>query len=237
MNENIEMKKRLTVGLGGAQNKKEKVMNTTTNINGSKPSRTNKTSTTVIIGFVTLLIGLFLGAASAETGSMPNLTRKAYPTNQISSSLSTGLGSLKAGGLQTWNPFQDIRDMQAQIDQSFDKMAEQFRANPQFTGFQDYPGYSLSLDVRDLKNRYEVQADLPDTKASDVHVTLQNGQTLNVQVDRKETQNSDQKNTAASMIELGQYDQTIQLPTPVKADQMKIQREGHELVITIPKAA
>jgi hypothetical protein len=29
----------------------------------------------------------------------------------------------------------------------------------------------------------------------------------------------------------------VQLPTPVKADQMKIQREGHELIITIPKAA
>jgi HSP20 family molecular chaperone IbpA len=208
-------------------------MNSTANIS-DKPPRMNKTTTTVIIGVVTLMIGLFFGAAAAETGSMPNLTRKAYPTNPISS---TATGNLKAGGLETWNPFQEMRDMQAQIDQSFDKMVERFRADPQFSGFQDYPGYSLALDVRDLKNRYEVQADLPDAKASDVHVNLENGRTLNVEVSRKATQNSDQKNTATSMIELGQYDQTIQLPTPVKADQMKIQREGHELIITIPKAA
>jgi HSP20 family protein len=224
----------LAADAGSAKKRKEKIMNTTTNINSSKPPRMNKTTTTTIIGFATLVIGLALGAAAAETGSMPKITPKAYPTNQISSTASS---NLKAGGLETWNPFQEMRDMQAQIDQSFDQMFVRFHADPQFSSFKDYPGYSLSLDVRDLKDRYEVQADLPDAKASDVHVTVKNGQTLNVEVSRKETETSDQKNKAASMIELGQYDQTIQLPSPVKADLMKIQREGHELTITIPKAA
>lgn len=211
-------------------------MNTAMNPNGNKPPRTNKTITTVVIGFTTLVIGLVVGAAAAETGTgLLNPARKAHPaTSQMSSANSS---SLKSGGLEMWNPFQEMRDMQAQIDQSFDKMVERFRADPQFSGFKDYPGYSLSLDVRDLKNCYEVQADLPDAKASDVHVSLKNGQTLNVAVDNKTTLTSEQKNMATSMIELGQYDQTVQLPTPVKADQMKVQREGHELVITIPKAA
>lgn len=194
----------------------------------------NRTTITVVVGLVTLGIGLVLGAAAAETGSMPNLTRKAYPTNPISSAAPSGPIS---SGLPTWNPFQEMRDMQAQIDQSFDKMVDRFRTEPQFTAFQDYPGYSLSLDVRDLKDRYEVQAELPDAKASDVHVSLKNGQTLDVEVSRKETQTSDQKNAATSLIELGQYDQMVQLPTPVKASQMKVQREGHELIITIPKSA
>jgi HSP20 family molecular chaperone IbpA len=208
-------------------------MNSTTNIS-NKPSHTNKTINTVIIGCVTLLIGLVLGAAAAETGSMPSLAPKAHPPSQASA---TTPSNLKAGGPDTWNPFQDMRNMQAQIDQSFDKMMERFHTDPQFSGLKDYPGYSLSLDVRDLKDRYEVQADLPDAKASDVHVNLKNGQTLNVEVSRKTAETSDQKNAGTSLLELSQYDQTIQLPTPVKADQMKIQREGHELIITIPKAA
>lgn len=209
-------------------------MNSTTNISG-KPPRMNKTTTTVIIGFVTLLIGLVLGAAAAETGSMPKITQMVQPAPIPAAQAAKS--NIKPGSVGDWNPFEQMRDMQAQIDQSFDKMVERFRTNPQFSGFKDYPGYSLSLDVRDLKDRYEVQADLPDAKASDVHVTLKNGQTLNVEVSRKETQTPDQKNTATSMVELGQYDQMVQLPTPVKADQMKIQREGHELIITIPKAA
>jgi HSP20 family molecular chaperone IbpA len=209
-------------------------MNATTNIRRNQPPRMNRTTTTVVIGLVTLGIGLVLGAAAAETGSMPNLTRQAHPTNPISS---TAPSDPKGGGLPGWNPFQEMRDMQAQIDQSFDKMVDRFRTEPQFTGFQDYPGYSLSLDVRDLKDRYEVQAELPDAKASDVHVSLKNGQTLNVEVSRKEAKTSDRKNAATSLFELGQYDQMVELPTPVKADQMKIQREGHELIITIPKSA
>lgn len=209
-------------------------MNTTTNIN-YRPPRMNKTTTTVIIGFFMLVIGLALGAAAAETGSMPKIMQMVQPAPAPASPAANS--NVKPGGLGDWNPFQEMRDMQAQIDQSVDKMVERFRTDPQFSGFKDYPGYSLSLDVRDLKDRYEVQADLPDAKASDVNVSMKNGQTLNVEVSRKNTETSDQKNTATSMIELGQYDQTVQLPTPVKADQMKIQREGHELIITIPKAA
>jgi HSP20 family molecular chaperone IbpA len=127
--------------------------------------------------------------------------------------------------------------MQAQMNQSFDQIFQQFRMNPQFNASQKNPGYSLSLGVQDLKNRYEVRAYLPDAKASDVHVSLDNGQTLNVQVNSQQTEKSGQKNATASVTEWGQYDQTIQLPTPVKADQMKITRNGHELLITIPKAA
>lgn len=212
-------------------------MKTTTNISpiSSKPPRMNKTTTTVIIGFSSLAIGMALGAAAAETGSMPKNTQRVQPAPAPAAQAATS--NLKPDSLGDWNPFQEMRDMEAQIDQSFDKMVERFRTDPQFIGFKDYPGYSLSLDVRDLKDRYEIQADLPDAKAADVNVSLKNGQTLNVNVSRKNIAASDQKNAATSMIELGQYDQTVQLPTPVKADQMKIQREGHELIITIPKAA
>ena len=38
------------------------------------------------------------------------------------------------------------------------------------------------------------------------------------------------------MTEWGQYEQTIQLPVPVKTGQMKIERKDHELLITLPKA-
>jgi HSP20 family molecular chaperone IbpA len=194
-----------------------------------------KTTTTAIIGFFMLVIGLALGAAAAETGSMPKITQVVLPAPSPAPQSATS--NIKPGTLGDWNPFQEMRDLQAQIDQSFDKMVERFRTDPQFCGFKDYPGYSLSLDVRDLKDRYEVQADLPDAKASDVDVSLKNGRTLNVEVSRKTTGIADQKNTATSMTELGQYDQMVQLPTPVKTELMKIQHEGHKLIITIPKAA
>ena len=202
-----------------------------------KTTGTAKKSTTVIVSVITLAIGVLIGLTVTKSkagNSAATMAAAKIQTNQMSSAATPGLNP---AGQAEWNPFQEIRDMQAQINQSFDKMYEQFRAEPRLGGFPEVPGYSLSLDVRDLKNSYEVQADLPDAKASDVHVSLKDGRTLNVAVDNKMTQTSDQKNAATRMIELGEYDQVVQLPTPVKADQMKIQREGHELVITIPKAA
>jgi len=232
MNETLKQK---PAAAAAAPKENGEIMNTTTNINTNKPPRMNRTTTTVIIGLGTLGAGVLLGAAAVGTGALPNIMPKAQPA--ADQTPPTASSNPKTAGTEAWNPFQEMRDMQAQIDQSFDKVVGRIRSDPQFSGYQDYPGYSLSLDVRDLKDRYEVQADLPDAKASDVHVSLKNGQTLNVEVSSKETQNIDQKNATTSMMELGQYDQTIQLPTPVKADQMKVHREGHELIVTIPKAA
>lgn len=39
------------------------------------------------------------------------------------------------------------------------------------------------------------------------------------------------------MTEWGQYEQVIELPTPGITEKMTVQHKGHELIITIPKAA
>ena len=126
--------------------------------------------------------------------------------------------------------------MQLQMDQMFNRMSAQFRTEPRLDFFKENPGYSLSLNVQDLKDRYEVRAFLPNAKDSDVNVSLQNSQTLKVEVSNKNTETSGKKDANTSVTEWGQYEQTIQLPAPVKTDQMKIEHQGHELIITLPKA-
>jgi HSP20 family molecular chaperone IbpA len=200
-------------------------------------TRTNKTTTTVIIGIITLAMGLVVGVTAAESG-IGIFGAKARDNNTATNDVSSSsLNNPRSASVDEWNPFQQIRDMQAQMDRMFSQMNEQFQGAASFHGFTDIPGYSLSLDVRDLKNRYEVHAYLPDAKASDVHVSLENSQTLKVEVDRQHAQKSSMTNMVSNVVELGQYTQEVQLPTPVKAAQMKITRNGHDLVITIPKAA
>jgi HSP20 family molecular chaperone IbpA len=101
--------------------------------------------------------------------------------------------------------------------------------------FKDDAGYSLSLDVRELKDRYEVRAFLPDAKATDTKVSL-NGNQLEVEVTQKQTQQQQGTNSVASVTELGRYTQTVELDGKLKSEQMKIERKDHELLITIPKA-
>jgi HSP20 family molecular chaperone IbpA len=197
--------------------------------------RTNKIITTVFIAVATLVVGLVIGASGAENGT------KVYNTNTMPGALTNQMSSLSAnlnmGGTNAWNPFQTIQNMQAQMDQSFNRMFEQFQMNPQFRDFKNNPGYSLSLNVRDMKKCYQVRAFLPDAKASNIHVNLKNGRTLEVEVNSRQTKSSLEKNETSQVAEWGQYEQVVQLPSPVKADQMKVKHDGHELIITLPKTA
>ena len=137
---------------------------------------------------------------------------------------------------QAWNPFQELRDMQRRMDRMFDSMSSQLRLEPRLSLFQDNPGYSLSLRVQDLKDHYEVRAYLPDAKASDVNVNLIDKQTLKVQVSNKTAEASGQPGASQQVTEWGEFAQVIQLPSPVKDEQMRIDRPNHELIVTLPKA-
>jgi HSP20 family molecular chaperone IbpA len=188
----------------------------------------------IAVGVVIVIAGVELKAGTPEMAKPANTA-----TNQ-------SLGSLfqnPALASQEWDPAEEIQDMQTQMDKMqarMDKMLGQmsaeFRDESQFSGLPENPGYSLSLNVQDLKNRYVVRAFLPDTKASDVNVKLENKQTLQVSVSNGESQAASGKNMASNVSEWGQYEQMIQLPSPVKAGDMKVVREPHELLITLPKA-
>ena len=201
---------------------------------GNKTAGASISTTTVTIGVLALAIGLVLGVTAAESGTGIFGARKRanMTTNQT---LSASSSSLKPHGQGGWNPIDEINDMQAQMDRMFNQMSEQFRTEPQLSGIVENPSYSVSLNVRELKDRFEVTAFLPDAKASDVTVKLENNQTLKVNVSNRQSETSNQKNLTTSVAEWGQYEQVIQLPAPVKANQMKIERKDHELLITLPK--
>ena len=196
--------------------------------------RTNKTITTVAVAVLTLALGLAIGLAAGKSG---NSSRSWSASNATTNTLSSAPGILPGMSPNNWNPFQEVRKMQAQMDQMFNQMNQQFMGMPALNGFNRVPGYSLSLNARDLKNKYQVEAYLPDAKASDVHVSLQNHRTLTVRVNSKQTEKQCKNNLTTTVAQWGQYQQEIQLPSPVKAGQMKITRKGHELIITIPKAS
>jgi HSP20 family molecular chaperone IbpA len=134
------------------------------------------------------------------------------------------------------DPFTEMRRMQEQMDQMMNQSIQQFRNDPKFNGFVDPPGYSLSLDLREFKDRFEVHAALPDAKASDINVKLEDDHTLSVEVSHKTAANRQQGSGSTATQEWGQYKQTIQLPSAVQTSQMKVDQKDHELVIILPKA-
>ena len=197
-------------------------------------SANNNKSKGLVIGLVALAAGVAIGVAGTEVSRQSQSPGKTSDTNQLSVT-SVGVPNLFADTNQ-WDPFQEIQRMQAQMDQSFNDMFEQFRMQPQFIQPLN-PNYSSSINVEDLKDRYVVRAYLPDAKTSNVHVTLDNGQMLKVEVNNQQSEKSSQTNSVSQVSEWGQYEQTVQLPTPVNPNQMTVKHDGHDLIITIPKTS
>jgi HSP20 family molecular chaperone IbpA len=76
---------------------------------------------------------------------------------------------------------------------------------------------------------------LPDTKTADAQVKL-DGNLLKVDVSNKTSEKEMAKNTETTATEWGHYEEVVPLAGPLKEHQMKVQREAHELIITVPKA-
>ena len=207
---------------------------------------------TTMVGIVTLIVGLVIGIGvgvwgikTSHASNAPAATTSTTSSSTTSSNPSSNSSTIdqnKDESLLTpkdwdhWDPFRDMERMQEQIDRTIRDATEKFSLAPGAPVFRPDAGYSSSFDLRDRKDHYELRAYLPDVNASDVNVKIDNDQTLHVSVKQQKQQTKNTQNGSASISELGQYEQVVTLPEPVKSDQMKIDRHGHEIVITIPKA-
>jgi|ERR1051326_4197743 HSP20 family molecular chaperone IbpA len=205
------------------------------------------------VGIGTLIIGLIVGIGIGVWGIKTSNASNSPATVTASGTTSVGANSNTASSKSSntvdqnkdedpllidknWNPFTEMERMQQKIDRAIQNATEDFAFAPGTNMFQPDAGYSSSFDLRDRKDHYELHAYLPDVNPSDVNVKIDNDQTLHVTVKQQKQQTKNTKNGSASMTELGQYEQVVTLPEPVKSDQMKINRNGHEIVVTIPKA-
>jgi HSP20 family molecular chaperone IbpA len=189
---------------------------------------------TTLVGIVTAIVGLAVGLGigvwgvkTSQASSTPaSITSPSSTINKDDSSLNRN----------EWDPFRDMERMQEEIDRAIRDASERFSLGQGATAFRPDAGYSSSFDLRDRKDRYELRAYLPDVNPSDVNVKIDNDQTLHVSVKQEKQQTKNTKNGSASITQLGEYEQVVTLPQPVRSQDMKIDRHGHEIVITIPKA-
>ncbi len=191
---------------------------------------------TTFVGIVTLIIGLALGLG---IGVWLVENSQASSASSGQSNLTSPTPSPTAAPLfekNEWDPFKEIEQMQEEINRAIRNATKQFELNPGGRMFKPDAGYSSSFDLRDRNDHFELRAYLPDAKASDVKVRIDNDRTLHVGVTQRNQQTRNTSGGSANFTELGHYEQVVTLPEPVKSSEMKIDRRDHEIVITIPKA-
>jgi len=196
----------------------------------------------MVVGLAMLILGLLMGVAVEKySQKSPAQVRVAQAADPATGSSVVAAQKQKAPDpfdhnfFDSWDPFREMRILQAEMDEMFRRSITRFRQSPRMNIFTDDAGYSLSLDVRDLKDRYEVRAFLPDAKAADAKVNLQ-GNRLGVEVTHRQTAKGN-KNEPDTVTEWGRYTQTVDLAGDLKSDQMKVEHKDHELLVTIPKVS
>lgn len=81
----------------------------------------------------------------------------------------------------------------------------------------------------------EVRAYLPNAERKDIKVTNDGDQSLRVSVSHRKQQKRQDESGQAVFSELGQYEQLVTLPEPANTNDMKVDTDENEVVITIPK--
>lgn len=186
-----------------------------------------------LIAIATLIVGVALGIGVSTVTSRSGHAHAASPKSATSSSAIT---SNENASRENIDPFAEMERMQQEIDRAIRRATDSFRLAPGADILRRDVGFSSSLDVRDKKDHFQVSAYLPDAEASDVKVATEGDKALRVTVTHKKDEKRDTNGTVSSFSELGQYEQLVTLPEPVRSQDMKVERNGHEIVINIPKA-
>lgn len=126
-----------------------------------------------------------------------------------------------------------MRQMQREMDQTFDRDFAQFQDFPEFSQFFNRPVLGSAVDLQDKGRDYVVRAYLPDRDMNNVKVTV-NGRTLSIEA--REQATGENNSAGTSFSESARYSQLLTLPGPVQDSKMVVDRKANMLVVTLPKA-
>ncbi len=131
------------------------------------------------------------------------------------------------------NPFEEFQQMQKEMDKIFNTMNSNFSAMPEFEEFFKDMSITPSLNIKNLKDRYEVKVNLPGASKKDIKISIDNG-VLQVEAKTAKQSDSNSSNFIKKEIYEGSFVRSIVLPQDAKSD-FKSEFENGVLKITIPK--
>ena len=127
---------------------------------------------------------------------------------------------------ETWDPFDLMTDFQNEMNRLF------HRSLHKKNGWEKT--FEPEVDLVEEKDTFIVKADLPGIKKEELDIKVE-GRVLTLKGERKEEKETKEKNYYASERFYGVFTRMIELPTDVKADQVKAAYKDGVLEITLPK--
>ena len=193
---------------------------------------------------IVTLVGLLLVAVAVQSVVILKLYRRDAPVTPPSlsersrdraSPPSATPFANRSFDSDAWDPFQEFRSMQHQMDQMFNDAFGRFQSSPDFPALWGETSFSPNMDLDEKKDRYIVRFDVPGVDASDISVDLNERElTISGTVDA-ESEHED-RNALRRERRSGRFKRSLTLPGAVNPNAMDIDYKEGVLIITIPKA-
>ena len=138
--------------------------------------------------------------------------------------------------MMRWDPFQDLRSAQDELDQMSPMLAHALgRRAQQGSGEATTTAWAPALDISERKDAYLVTVELPGVEAEDLDITLEDG-LLTIQGERHFAHDSSEQQFHRVERRYGAFRRSITLPAHVMAEQIEASFEDGVLQILVPKA-
>ncbi len=177
-----------------------------------------------------------LTKSKAVTGKHQQVKPKSVKPKQPAPVFNNGFSTTPFNA-QNWNPYEEIQQMQRNMNRMFNRTFTHFNQSPDFRQFFSSSVTVPKMDVKENKKQYTIIVNVPGADAKNMSVNL-NGQRLTVKGEQNSSEQN--KNSNGNVVfqerSSGSFQRTIALPSPVKKSGMKTQISNGVLTITIPKA-
>lgn len=132
--------------------------------------------------------------------------------------------------LTRWDPVRNTLSLREAMDRLFEES---------FARSQGWPTLAegverLALDVRESDDDLTVQASIPGVKPEDIDISV-TGDSLTIKGETREEKEEKEGNYHMRERRYGAFRRTINLPTPVKADEAEAEFQDGVLTLTLPK--
>jgi HSP20 family protein len=136
-----------------------------------------------------------------------------------------------------WDPFQDLRGAQDELNQMSPALAHALglHGQRQAAAAASTPAWMPALDISERKDAYLITVELPGVELDDVQITME-GSLLTIQGERHVAQDSSEQQFHRVERRYGVFRRSITLPAHVMTDEVQALAGGGVLQIIVPKA-
>ena len=138
----------------------------------------------------------------------------------------------------SYNPFEEMRQMQQEMDKIFEKFHQRMTQEDLFKSFPATFPSTPAVDFRDTGDKYLLKADIPGAKESEIHIKTKDG-VLTIEAKSIKEKKEEKSGKEAGFIRHERYEgvyiRSLTLPEDADADKLKSDYKNGVLEITIPK--